>query len=161
MLHKSAGERPKNKPRGRPFSKGHRQGEPKVDILASERPSERNEGGTVIDSQVTAGAGFPAPVDLSQIPNLINDTINHAIKECLDTPKTEAKTDDSKDLETIESIEFKNGENTLSIRFSKRHNRMFRIQIYLNDESEIRPVTYTGATTGYAFWKLLKGAMKK
>ena len=68
---------------------------------------------------------------------------------------------EAKELDLIESIDFKNGENTLSIRFSKRHNRMFRIQVFLNNKNEIRPVTYTGASTGYSFWALLKGAMNK
>jgi hypothetical protein len=38
---------------------------------------------------------------------------------------------------------------------------MFRIQVFLNDQVEIRNVTYTGAKTGYGFWNLLKGALKK
>lgn len=63
-------------------------------------------------------------------------------------------------LDLIESIQFKNGENTLTINFSKKHNRMFRIQVFLNDKYEVRPVTYTGSSTGYAFWNFLKGALK-
>ena len=31
----------------------------------------------------------------------------------------------------------------------------------MNDETELRAATYTGATTGYSFWKLLIGALKK
>ena len=65
-----------------------------------------------------------------------------------------------KDLEKIDSIDFKNGKNTLSIRFSRRHNRMFRVQIFLNDQTEIRPVTYNGSSTGYTFWNILKGLLK-
>jgi len=72
----------------------------------------------------------------------------------------ESTPDETKELELIESIDFKNGENKLSIRFSKKHNRMFRIQIFLNDKNEIRPVTYSGASTGKTFWSLLKGVLK-
>lgn len=61
----------------------------------------------------------------------------------------------------VDQIDFKNGENVLSIKFSKKHNRMFRIQIILNDGTEIRPVTYTGSSSAYNFWHLLKGALKK
>jgi len=49
----------------------------------------------------------------------------------------------------------------LSIRFSAVNNRRYRIQVFLNDETEVRPVTYQGSSSGYAFWKLLKGALKK
>ena len=68
---------------------------------------------------------------------------------------------DEKKLELMDSIPFKNGKNTLTIKYSKRNNRQFRIQIFLNDECEIRPVTYTGSQTGNAFWGLIKGVMKK
>lgn len=75
--------------------------------------------------------------------------------------QNEIKKDDTKKFEIIEKIEFKNGENILSIRFSKKNNRMFRIQVFLNDEFEIRPVTYSGSSTGISFWNLLKGSLKK
>jgi len=63
----------------------------------------------------------------------------------------------------IESIDFisKDEKNKLSIKYSKKSNRSFRIQIFLNDEQELRPVTYTGSSTGNTFWSLLKGALKK
>jgi hypothetical protein len=97
------------------------------------------------------------------------ETVDKLIKESMDKPKDvqsegleiPKEIEGKKDLELIESVNFKNGENTLSIRFSKRHNRMFRIQVFLNENLEIRPVTYTGANTGYTFWNLLKGAFKK
>jgi len=64
-------------------------------------------------------------------------------------------------FETIESIDFKNGENTLTIRFSKKINRTFRIQVFLNSNFEVRPVTYAGYFMGISYWNLLKGSMKK
>lgn len=74
---------------------------------------------------------------------------------------THSNDDEKKPLETIEEVDFLKGNDKLTIRFSKKHNRMFRIQIFLNNEIEVRPVTYTGARTGYSFWNLLKGAMQK
>ena len=67
---------------------------------------------------------------------------------------------DKKPLELIDSLEFLRGTDKLTIRFSKKANRMYRIQIFLNNGSEIRPVTYTGARTAYTFWDMLKGCLK-
>ena len=65
-------------------------------------------------------------------------------------------------LELIDEIEFVNGNNTLKIKLRRKsNNRMFRIQIFLNEDTEVRPVTYTGSRTAYSFWDLLKGAIKK
>lgn len=74
--------------------------------------------------------------------------------------EVEEKSDDPKKLETVESIEFVREGNKIELRFSKSSNRLFRIQIFLNGQIEIRPVTYTGASTGYSFWNMLKGIMK-
>ncbi len=65
-----------------------------------------------------------------------------------------------KNSKLVEQLEFHNGKNILSIRYSERTNRMFRIQVFLNNEIEIRPMTYVGSSSGNAFWNLLKGAMK-
>lgn len=67
----------------------------------------------------------------------------------------------TKEGEIIDSIEFKNGSNVLKIVFKKQHNRSFRIQAFLNETTEIRPVTYTGSSTASSFWSLLKGSLKK
>jgi len=61
----------------------------------------------------------------------------------------------------LEEIQFVNGKNILSMQYYEKNNRQRCIKVYLNDEHEIRPVTYNGAGTGHAFWQLLKGAMKK
>lgn len=169
MVHRDNSEGKKNKPRGRPFTKGHKRGKPQDDVLATSRHESGHEGGIVVpnpqsvvlekkkDEQTSENV-------LSQLPSLVMETIDQNIKDSMNTPQEEEVTpvkEESKDLELIDSLEFKNGENTLTIRFSKKHNRMFRIQVFLNDKSEIRPVTYTGASTGYAFWNLLKGALNK
>lgn len=165
MVHKDHSKGPKRKPRGRPFPKGNKRGKLENDLLATPRHEISDERGVI------------APSSQHKIPELIDeeleqsgitlrlegkgaDVVNKLLKESMDSTQEELK-DDKKELELIESIEFKNGENTLTIRFSKKHNRMFRIQVFLNDVSEIRPVTYTGASTGYSFWNLLKGSLKK
>ena len=69
----------------------------------------------------------------------------------------------SKDIvedDIVDSLEFTNGSNNLKIVLSKKHNRMYRLQIVLNGETEIRPSTYTGTSPAMTFWKLLKGSVK-
>jgi hypothetical protein len=146
-------ERVKSKPRGRPFKK--REGNPIIgnEVLDTPRHKGSVEGDSINNSEPAIVQGDDSGMEF-QLPKEAIETINKIIQE-----SSEKKI--QKDLEVIESIDFSNGENILSIRFSKRHNRMFRIQIFLNGENEIRPVTYTGATTGYAFWNLLKGLVKK
>ena len=175
MVHPEPSEGKKLKPRGRPFPKGNKRGKLDNEILVASGLKISVEGGAVtppLDSSIVD------PVNdgiFHQLPKLVMETLDNTLKECMETNQVEAvepiqevkeiasevKKEELKDLETIESIDFKNGENTLSIRFSKRHNRMFRIQVFLNNKSEIRPVTYTGASTGYAFWNLLKESINK
>lgn len=160
----------KAKPRGRPFQKGNKSKPINATLDASGRESG-DKGGVIAPSVNSANIG---PVNdesgiFCQLPKEVMETVDKLIKESMEKPKDEQgeyvdfpkEIDGKKDLELIESVNFKNGENTLSIRFSKKHNRMFRIQVFLNDNLEIRPVTYTGANTGYTFWNLLKGAFKK
>lgn len=64
----------------------------------------------------------------------------------------------AKYLDQIDFFDEKN--NKLTIKFSC-NSRKYRVQVFLNDVLEIRPVTYTGTNTGYAFWNLLKGALIK
>ena len=156
----------KTKPRGKPFPKGHKKGSHAIkDELASGLATS-NEGG-IVD---------PAPQKLNvepmeqeksvlhELPRLIMETIEHNLKEPMNNEqevKTEEKPEVNKDLELVESLDFMNGANKLSIRFSKKHNRMYRIQIFLNDELEVRNVTYSGVSTGKTVWDLMKGVMRK
>lgn len=151
MLPKKQDERFKAKPRGRPFKKRNDKSNGN-EIL----DSTRHEGGNI--------GGVINPIINESIPTMdhcVNDP-NNGIQLPFPIPQNEVETEKrlADDLELIESIDFKNGKNTLSIRFSRRHNRMFRVQIFLNGTNEIRPVTYTGATTGYAFWNILRGLIK-
>lgn len=89
--------------------------------------------------------------------------IQAAIEATIMEPLLGVPDGSNKDVELIESLDFftADGKNKMSIKYSKKSNRSFRIQMYLNDEQEMRPVSYTGSSTGNTFWALLKGAMKK
>ena len=131
MVYGNISEGKKNKVRGRPFTKGHKLRKSNVDILASKRSETSAEGRIVIDKEQE--------------------------KEII----TRKKEDIESEHELIESISFKNGENDLTIRFYKRTNRMYGVKIFLNENTEIRPCTYVGASTGFGFWNLLKGSLKR
>lgn len=137
MAHRETIERPKRKPRGRPFPKGNIKGKIMDEILDTSRHSSSDDGENVITLEEC------------------NSSETAIVSPSLALPR------DKGDLEVLDSMEFLNGDNKLSIRFSKRSNRMYRIQIFLNDETEIRPVTYNGSSTGVSFWNLLKGALRK
>lgn len=175
MVHREPSEGKKLKPRGRPFPKGNKRGKLENEILATSGLEISVEGGAVTPSLDSSIVDPASDGIFHQLNTMVIDAIDNTLKECMETNQVEeieaveevkevakeTKKEDLKDLEVIESIDFKNGDSTLSIRFSKRHNRMFRIQVFLNNKEEIRPVTYTGASTGYAFWNLLKGAINK
>ena len=155
----------KLKPRGKPFPKDNVRGKPKSKALVPSGRESSVEGGVVApepQSSIVEPLIEESTV-LNLLPTLVMNTTDQILKENMETPiEPEIKpvAEEVKDLELIESLDFINGPNKLSIRFSKKHNRMFRIQVFLNDDNEIRPVTYSGATTGMAFWKLLKGVLK-
>ena len=175
MVHKDIIERRKDKlkPRGKPFPKGNKRGKIEDEALVNRGCESGVEGGIV--------APIPQPEPIEETPSvlhkmhtLVMDTTDKILKENMTTPaeigtigpgitlnQVKAETAEAlKDLELIESLDFMNGPNKVSIRFSKKHNRMYRIQIFINDEHEVRPVTYSGASTGTTFWKLLKGVLK-
>lgn len=68
--------------------------------------------------------------------------------------------DDPNAFLKLDSIEFKNGKNTLSIRFSKKHNRMYKVQVFLNEKHEVRPTTHNGYGIAHSFWEMLKDNLK-
>jgi hypothetical protein len=136
-------EKKKAKPRGKPFPKGNIRGK--------------------IDDQVLAAEGYSRSPDGGIITSTDDWIEKESTQNALQEDKKEITSDQAKDVKElvlIDSIDFMNGENKLSIRFSRRHNRMFRIQIFLNDIQEIRPMTYNGSSAATTFWNLLKGAMK-
>lgn len=163
MVHKTISEGQKAKPRGRPFAKGNKRGKLENNVLASTGLESSDEGGFIDVPEEFMDAIHESlkieqdPIDeqesvLNRLPELVMNAVDRDIKDVLSG---------SKEMELIECVDFKKGNSTLSIRFSKRHNRMYRIQIFLNDKLEIRPVTYTGSRTASAFWNLIKEAVKE
>lgn len=144
MVYKNVNERQKNKPRGRPFSKENERGKPKNDLLAPSGHESHVSGATIA-------------LDL---PSAIVEPLKEELNP-LSSCQVLDREVDTKEMEIIDTIIFAEGKNKLEIRFSKKHNRMYRVQIFLNDTNEIRPVTYTGAHTGLGFWNLLKATLKK
>jgi len=152
----------KIKPRGKPFPKGHKKGSHDIKEEFASRSAISDEGG-IVDPAPQKLNGEPMEQEksvLHELPRLIVETIEHNLKEPMNNTQ-EITPEPKKDLELIESLDFMNGENKLSIRFSKKHNRMYRIQIFLNDELEVRNVTYSGVSTGKTVWDLMKGVMRK
>lgn len=164
MRHKNIdeGDQPKSKakPRGRPFSKGyapHNKGKSNPTLL-DDSGCEIGDSRPVIAPEPQSSIVEPKKEELSPLAGAgdkMIQAIDQITKENMEKPAT------NEEDELVEEMSFMNGSNKLSIRFSKKHNRMYRVQVFLNDETQIRPVTYTGASTGYAYWNLLKGALKK
>lgn len=160
MVHSEYSEGKKYKPRGRPFPKGNKRGKLENSVLADSRHDSSDKGGVV---SLAPEIGNSEPLKdqsvLTLLPSLVMNTLDNNLKEAMETPAEEKE--DASVYKIIETMDFKNGDNVLSIRFSAVNNRRYRIQVFLNDETEVRPVTYQGSTSGNAFWKLLKGALKK
>ena len=62
--------------------------------------------------------------------------------------------------ELIDTIEFINGKNKLSIQFCKVVHRKYTVKIFLND-FEVRPQTYSGTSPAFGFWNVLKAYFEK
>lgn len=164
MVYQEPSQGKKYKPRGRPFPKGNKRGKLENSVLADTRHSVSDEGGN-LDSKVKhegsymeiegdkGSAGQPV---LNELPKLVINAIEEGLREAMSSPVEEKE-----EARILETLDFINGENKLSIAFSAVNNRRFRIQIFLNGDTEVRPVTYQGSSSGYSFWKLLKGALKK
>lgn len=153
MLHKEPIEGAKRKPRGRPFANGNKKGNAHKPILDASRHQISDEGGVIAHDQRSSIVEplNALPVELKEDMGKLVESIKEKQEESKEVAP----------LEKIEDIDFFNGKNKLSIRFSKRANRMFRVQIFLNDETEIRNVTYHGSATAHSFWNMLKGALNK
>ena len=168
MLHTRDDNEKSKSPRvrGRPFSKGNINGKPRDKIMDDSGYTSNIERGNVARGP-TSPKEIAIDRNLSQLescPTIIK--VETQIKESMNNNnenyfEEKEESQDKISDETIDSIDFENGKNKLSIRFSKKQNRMYRIQIFINEEIEIRPVTYTGTSTGTAFWNLLKGSLKK
>ena len=175
MVHREPSEGKKRKPRGRPFPKGNKRGKLEDDVLDASGHESGDEGGII--TPLTQSAGVEA---LKQSYDELENQDKETLKELVEGPKEgigclapgatiegglgislheQIPIKNPIENAVIESIEFLRGKDTMKIVLLKRHNRMYRIQIFLND-SEIRPNTYTGASSAMAFWNLLKGSLK-
>lgn len=159
MVRKSAGERPKYKPRGRPFPKGNKQGSLRDNVVVAPR-RESSDRGEVIEPQQNKSIAEPIKEELKIMPKPPEAV---EIQQEQETPIEIAQENEkSKVPEPVimEFLEFVNGNNKLNIVLSKKHNRMYRIQIFLNDKTEIRPSHYVGSSPAMCVWNLLKGSLK-
>lgn len=142
MVHNDINEGKKPRSKGRPFTKGNIKGKPRDEILAP------------TGHQIGVGGEVIAP-----------DTQSSILEPLIESIQEETTTEPPKialaEPVPIDSLEFKHNENILKIVLSRKHNRMFRVQIFLNESIEIRPTTYTGSAPAMAFWNLLKNSLKK
>lgn len=130
----------KLKPRGKPFPKGN------------------SKGKSLEHGQIEL---FEMVKNEITIPILKIEPQKEPEKEIMTPPAIQIEPDTgSEPWEILDEIKFSSGENELTIRFIKRANRTYRVKVFLNDEMEIRPATYTGASTAEPFWNLLKRSLK-
>lgn len=128
--------------------------------MASARPETNDSGGTI-------AVNTKKPVVSSQNANLKDlDKLNESKKSVekenkwADLEKFVPEEENIAPKKLMDCIEFSNGKNILSLKLFKTHNRMYKIQAFLNDQIEIRPVSYNGGGSANAYWNLLKGAVK-
>lgn len=141
MARRTDSEGQKLKPRGRPFAKGNKRGKLE-NVLLDDDGHKECDPGTSLDKEK----------DL--MVSIINSTEEKPINET-----NENEQDDG--FKLVDSIEFVNGKNVLTLRLTVKQNRSFKTEVWLNNETEIRRATYLGASSGMAYWNLLKGALRK
>lgn len=164
MVYKRKEEGLGKKPRGRPPTKSPNRSKARNKVLDDTGLESGVERGFIEVSPEQPLPSTENVIDLSaitmQLPPQGIETVNQILEQKEDSKQGEEK--DKKEGEIVESLDFMNGNNKLSIRLTKQHNRMFRVQIFLNDgQLEVRPMTYTGSNTAMSFWSLLKGALSK
>jgi hypothetical protein len=187
MVHTKSSEGKKLKPRGRPFPKGNKRGKLEDNVLdapgcessligaviAPEPQSLNGEAanGLVVENlHEVEGMIMPIdetkPVHYEESPNIgcIEPGTEIQVESLLPQPMPIGEPVEVTDKTTpanqvIDTIEFTKGNDKLTIVLSKKHNRMFRVQVFLNGTTEMRPGTYTGASPAMSFWNLLKGSL--
>lgn len=155
--------------RGRPpLNKSLNGNAPKYHLKASQRVDESKAIITPTEqrSPEIEAKKNPLEVTIPATPEMKKGFDDYAKSFVADVEK--AKIEASKDinqnqladLTPVDAIEFTNGKNTLKIVLSKKHNRMYRVQVFLNNTMEIRPATYTGYAPASTFWGFLKEITK-
>lgn len=159
MLFKRVSKRTKAKPRGRPFSKNNNRGKSNDSLLDVEGRTGRIERETLMKKECESMKENNTVQDVAAFTPEIS---------VVDTSKAEQKPIESitqepvEVVEVIDSLDFKDEKgNTLKIIYRATPARRYRLQIFLNDTQEIRPVTYNGTSTSMSFWNMLKGNLKK
>lgn len=187
MVHTKSSEGKKLKPRGRPFPKGNKRGKLEKCILDASG-CESSVSGAVIAHEPQSSIVEPAngivmenlhevegkimPIDETKPVRYEDNTIGRVIEPVDSIPLNVSipqqmsegvEVEEGQKItpanQVIDTIEFTKGKDKLTIVLSKRHNRMFRVQVFLNDTTEMRPGTYTGASPAMSFWNLLKGSL--
>lgn len=186
MVHTKSSEGKKLKPRGRPFPKGNKRGKLEECVLDASG-CESGFNGAVIapepQSLIVEAANSVVVENLNEVEGKImpiDDTkpiqgeesnigceepgseieVESMIPQPIAIPLEGAETTKQTPAnEVIDTIEFTKGKDKLTIVLSKKHNRMFRVQVFLNGTTEMRPGTYTGASPAMSFWNLLKGSL--
>lgn len=116
---------------------------PKSKDVALEGSSGSDERESVADTQTPA----PKVYDISVLNSSYEE--DHPNVKVLD-PSYETE---------IDKIEFSSGDNKIQLVLKKRNSRQYKMAIFLNGKTEIRPSTYNGSTMAYTFWNLLKNSV--
>lgn len=157
MVSEDDRERQKPKPRDRPFAKGNIKGKDRGVHMATAR-HERSVSGASIALGIINEQEEPVKEEIKvseELPPL-------APQVSTEDPIKKVLCKDDKVVEFIDSLDFHddNG-NTIRLVLSNNQNRSYRMQIFLNDKKEIRPLTYNGRTTAYDYWEFLKESLKR
>lgn len=125
----------------------------KTAVIEEKKPKAETVMELITDSILAASMPAQAPLD-----QFADELIDNAIGKEQSRERFEI-------LEKIPSgdvldvLTFVNGKNTLKIKFIRTPNRVYRIQVFMNDSQEVRPSTFAGASPGWSFWKLFKRLM--
>jgi hypothetical protein len=163
MLFKRVSPRTKAKPRGRSFTKGNKRGKPDGSVLDAKGRGISIERETLTQKECES---MKETKTAENVAAFIPET--PVLNPPKENPPEEKQILESKPeqvldvLEVVDSLDFKDDKgNTLKIIYRSTPARRYRLQIFLNESQEIRPVTYNGTSTSMAFWSMLKGNLKK
>lgn len=144
----------KSKPRGRPFPKGNIRGKVRGTVEGIGVRKNDDKRGDLKEVKTQKAEDL--------VMDLFKDIETEGKKSEIlpETIRIELPKEDS--LRLVDAINFKdeNG-NSLKIVLRERENRMYRLQIFLNDSQEIRPITFNGNSAATTFWNFLKTSLKK
>lgn len=128
--------------------------EPK--FIPQEKPKIKPGSKTVVkESETKVLSILPKPEEAIVEPK--KETVAR-FNPIVENEKTEIG--NKKSNEIIDSLEFIRGKDTLTLQISKKSNRSYRIQIFLNEDVEIRNSTFAGSSPAMSFWNLIKRSMK-